>query len=309
MTPERVWEARDRMTSRYSRPRRRSTSARRRGRRRAHAPLPAAPTSSSAPARARSRYPRRLVAIHRVEALRGIEADGDGLRLGALVTHEEIAAHPASARVSRRSPTRRRSSARTRPAPSGTLGGNLMNASPAMETGGPLVCFDATVDAALGGGARTVAGRRLFAGPGRRPSPRGRAARAVDVPRPPPGTGSAYVRLEYRRQMEIAVVGATAVVALDDGTVCDARDRDHGARADDPPRAGGGGRARRARRRRRGRRRRGRGGGRGRDADLRRPRARRLPAGDGGGDRAPCDRGCVRAPRRHVPIPASGSAA
>ena len=31
----------------------------------------------------------------------------------------------------------------------GTIGGNLMNASPAMETGGPLVCFGATVDAAL----------------------------------------------------------------------------------------------------------------------------------------------------------------
>ena len=29
----------------------------------------------------------------------------------------------------------------------GTLGGNLMNASPAMETGGPLMCFDATRDA------------------------------------------------------------------------------------------------------------------------------------------------------------------
>ena len=25
----------------------------------------------------------------------------------------------------------------------GTIGGNVMNASPAMETGGPLICFDA----------------------------------------------------------------------------------------------------------------------------------------------------------------------
>ena len=37
------------------------------------------------------------------------------------------------------------------------------------------------------------------------------------------GTGSAYLRLEYRRQMEIAVVGATAVVTLEGGRVADAR--------------------------------------------------------------------------------------
>jgi len=43
------------------------------------------------------------------------------------------------------------------------------------------------------------------------------------VPAQAPGTGSCYVRLEYRRQMEIAIVGATAVVTLDGGAVTDAR--------------------------------------------------------------------------------------
>ena len=46
---------------------------------------------------------------------------------------------------------------------------------------------------------------------------------AIDLPAPPEGTGSAYVRLEYRRQMEIAVVGATAVVTLGAEGVTDAR--------------------------------------------------------------------------------------
>ena len=36
-------------------------------------------------------------------------------------------------------------------------------------------------------------------------------------------TGSAYVRLEYRRQMEIAIVGVTAVVTVETGSVADAR--------------------------------------------------------------------------------------
>ena len=45
----------------------------------------------------------------------------------------------------------------------------------------------------------------------------------MSIPIPTVGTGSCYVRLEYRRQMEIAVVGATAVVTVADGNVTDAR--------------------------------------------------------------------------------------
>ncbi len=43
------------------------------------------------------------------------------------------------------------------------------------------------------------------------------------MPFPPDGSGSCYARLEYRRQMEIAVVGATAAVTLAGGKVEQAR--------------------------------------------------------------------------------------
>ena len=167
--------------------------------------------------------PESLVAIHRVAELAGIaEADG-GLRIGALTSHAEVASHPvvverftaladASAIVGSHA-TRAH----------GTVGGNLMNASPAMETGGPLMCLDATVTLRSDRGTRTVAVADLFAGPGSTTADEDELLVAVDVPAPAPGTGSAYVRLEYRRQMEIAVVGATAVVVLDGAAVSDAR--------------------------------------------------------------------------------------
>jgi CO/xanthine dehydrogenase FAD-binding subunit len=158
--------------------------------------------------------PDALVAIHRVEELRGIAADGDGLRLGALVTHAEICAHPA---VLERFTALADASAivgshATRA--QGTLGGNVMNASPAMETGGPLTCFGATVTLRSAEATRTLPVEDLFAGPGSTVATAGELLLAVGVPAPAPGTGSAYVRLEYRRQMEIAVVGVTAVVTL-----------------------------------------------------------------------------------------------
>jgi CO/xanthine dehydrogenase FAD-binding subunit len=167
--------------------------------------------------------PESLVAIHRLEDLRGVVATDGGLRLGALATHDELAASPivrqrftaladASAIVGSHA-TRAQ----------GTIGGNLMNASPAMETGGPLVCFDATVTLRSQAGARWVSVADLLSGPGETTARPDELLTAVDVPAPPDGAGSAYVRLEYRRQMEIAVVGATAVVTVEGDRVAEAR--------------------------------------------------------------------------------------
>jgi len=167
--------------------------------------------------------PDALVAIHRVPELHAIDEAADSIRLGALVTHAEIAAHAA---IRERFTALADASAivgshATRA--QGTLGGNVMNASPAMETGGPLICFGATATLRSVGGSRTVAVEELFTGPGATAANADELLVSVEVPAPAHGTGSAYVRLEYRRQMEIAVVGATAVVHLDDGRVQDAR--------------------------------------------------------------------------------------
>jgi CO/xanthine dehydrogenase FAD-binding subunit len=167
--------------------------------------------------------PDNLVAIHRIDELHGIAASDGALRLGALVTHEELVGHElvrerftaladASAIVG---------SHATRAW--GTVGGNVMNASPAMETGGPLVCFDATATLRSAAGARFVAVADLFTGPGTTVAKPGELLVALDLPAPAEHTGSCYLRLEYRRQMEIAVVGATAVVTLDGEQIVDAR--------------------------------------------------------------------------------------
>lgn len=96
----------------------------------------------------------------------------------------------------------------------GTVGGNLMNASPAMELGGPLMCFGAAVTLRSQAGERSVAVAELFAGPGKTIADAGELLTEVTVPLPPAATGSCYARLEYRQQMEIAVVGASAVVSF-----------------------------------------------------------------------------------------------
>ena len=98
-----------------------------------------------------------------------------------------------------------------------------MNASPAMETGGPLMCFDASVTLRSSTGSRAVAVAELFTGPGTTVAQPGELLVQSTSRAAPERAGSAYVRLEYRRQMEIAVVGATAAVTLEGDNVTRAR--------------------------------------------------------------------------------------
>jgi CO/xanthine dehydrogenase FAD-binding subunit len=167
--------------------------------------------------------PDAIVAIDRILGLRAIDASDGGLRLGALVTHGDLVASEdiltrytaladASAIVGSHA-TRAQ----------GTIGGNVMNASPAMDTGGPLLCFGATATLRSASGERSIELDELWTGPGSTSARPDELLVALDVPSPAAGTGSCYVRLEYRRQMEIAVVGATAVVTVEGDRVVGAR--------------------------------------------------------------------------------------
>jgi CO/xanthine dehydrogenase FAD-binding subunit len=168
--------------------------------------------------------PDALVAIHALEELRALDTGGDGVRAGALVSHATLAADAVVAeRYTALADAAAIVGSRATRA-QGTIGGNVMNASPAMDTGGPLLCLGAVVTlSAAGGGTRELALDQLWAGPGRTTADPGELLTAVALPPVAPGTGSAYVRLEYRRQMEIAVVGATAVVRLDGDRIAAAR--------------------------------------------------------------------------------------
>jgi CO/xanthine dehydrogenase FAD-binding subunit len=168
--------------------------------------------------------PDALIAIHELGELRGIaDQPGGGLRIGALVSHTDLVEH---AGVRERFTALADASAivgshATRHV--GTIGGNVMNASPAMETGGPLMCLAAVAVLVSAGGERRLPLEELLEGPGRTAARPDELLVAIELPGPPSGSGSCYARLEYRRQMEIAVVGATCALTLDGSRVTAAR--------------------------------------------------------------------------------------
>jgi CO/xanthine dehydrogenase FAD-binding subunit len=165
--------------------------------------------------------PAALIAIHRLPELREIKpGDAGSTRIGALVTHaaletsslirdEYTALSDAAALVG--SPATRHV---------GTIGGNLCNASPAMEAGSPLLVFGASVELASPAGSRQIPVAEFVVGPAKTALKPGELLTGLLLPKLPDRTGSAYLRLEYRQAMEIAVVGAAALVTLDESGRC-----------------------------------------------------------------------------------------
>jgi CO/xanthine dehydrogenase FAD-binding subunit len=169
--------------------------------------------------------PEVLVHLGRVQGLETLDVDADGaLRLGSRVSHAQVvesavvgerwtALSDASALVG--SPATRHI---------GTVGGNLCNGSPAMEIGGPLLAFEARVELAGPDGRREMPLHDFLLGPRRTARSLEEVLVSILVPPLRAGSGSAYLRLEFRQAMEIAIVGATACLSLDEqGIVSDCR--------------------------------------------------------------------------------------
>jgi CO/xanthine dehydrogenase FAD-binding subunit len=168
----------------------------------------------------KAELPDDLVAIDRIESMAIIQRDGDGAHVGALVTHADLMTDPlvvdsytaiADAAALVGSPATRHV---------GTIGGNVMNGSPAMDLGAPLLVLGAQGELRSNEGTRILDLDELWTGPGRTSARTDELLVALHLPPSDARSGSAYVRLEYRRAMEIAVVGAAAAVAVaPDGTI------------------------------------------------------------------------------------------
>ncbi len=194
--------------------------------------------------------PSVLVALHRIDDLNGIEdqPDDDGyatayggppkvgsLRIGAATPHAAIE-HDAGI-IERFTALADGSALVGSPATRhvGTIGGNLANASPANDTGSALLVLGGKVEVTDADGGITSMGlETFFQGPGRTALKPGDLVTAISLNGPPDDgrrRGSAYIRLDYRRSMEIAVVGAAAMVTLADDSSADGGAIEHAALA------------------------------------------------------------------------------
>ena len=95
-----------------------------------------------------------------------------------------------------------------------TIVGNICNAAPSADTAPGLIVHRAKVRIAGPNGQREMLVENFMVGPGRITLKPGDFVIGIQVPVPPPRTGSAYVRHTPRGAMDIALVGVGAAVTL-----------------------------------------------------------------------------------------------
>ena len=160
--------------------------------------------------------PETVIDIGRIGELRGIATAGDGLRIGSLTTHTELA---GSAALRRAAPALAEAAAvvgdpavRNR----GTIGGNIAHADPASDLPTVLVALGARIVAVGPGGERTIDARQFFTGLMATALGPNEILAAIEVPSTLAGQGSAYVKFAHPAS-GYAVIGVAAAVTLSGG--------------------------------------------------------------------------------------------
>ncbi|MGD2101954.1 MAG: xanthine dehydrogenase family protein subunit M [Acidimicrobiia bacterium] len=161
--------------------------------------------------------PDTLVDIGRIDALRGISANG-GFSIGALTTHAMVAvegadsfpaALPEAASMIGDPQVRNR----------GTVGGNVAHADPASDLPTVLAALGATFKAQSKSGTRDIAASDFFTGLFESALGDDEMLTGITVGAEADGTGSAYAKM-FNPASRYAVVGACAVVDLDGDGNC-----------------------------------------------------------------------------------------
>ncbi|NQS91058.1 MAG: xanthine dehydrogenase family protein subunit M [Chloroflexi bacterium] len=153
----------------------------------------------------------------RLLGLDEIKDQGDWIGIGAAATHAQIldskilAEHfPAlieAASDIAGPPIRNR----------GTLGGNLVNASPAADLATPLLVYDARAVITGQDGETEVQLGEFFTGPGKTVLKPVEILTEIRIPKMPPQTAAAFIKLGKRKAMAIAVVSAAVRFTLNEG--------------------------------------------------------------------------------------------
>lgn len=156
--------------------------------------------------------PQVVVDVKHLPGMRDIAFDaGKGLRVGAAVTMNELAASPAvrshyfvladAANTVASYQVRNRA----------TLGGNLCNASPCADTSPAVLVLEGEMVAYGSGGERTIPAGEFFAGPGMTTLRRDELLTAVQFPVAPAGCAGRYEKLGRSKAGDLALVGVATL--------------------------------------------------------------------------------------------------
>jgi len=163
--------------------------------------------------------PRKLVNIFALPELTQITTTPEAIRIGAGVTYTAIRNHPELPHIV---PLLAKAASWTGSIANqnrGTLGGNLVNGSPAADSPPALLAYDAAVDLISVRGTRTILYADFHTGYKQTVLAPDELVLAVQIPRPRPGLHQYLRKVGPRNAMAISKVALAAVAQLQNGTI------------------------------------------------------------------------------------------
>ncbi len=162
--------------------------------------------------------PGVVIDIARIDGLKGISAEGDQIRIGALTTHAMVAASSEVPRVlSEAASMIGDPQVRNR----GTVGGNVAHADPASDLPTVFMALRATFHATGSSGSRTISADDFFVDLFETALDEDDMLTAVTVTAEGANTGSAYKKL-FNPASRYATVGAAVQVTVQGGQISSA---------------------------------------------------------------------------------------
>lgn len=174
------------------------------------------------PARVGQAIDEDVLDIAGIAALRGITAGPDGWRLGATTTWSELLEADLPPLFDGLKQAAREVGGR-QIQNTGTIAGNLCNASPAADGVPPLLALDANVELAGRAGTRQLSLTSFITGNRRTVLTPGELLVAIHVPRAARDARSAFLKLGARRYLVISIAMAAATLEFAGGRVGTAR--------------------------------------------------------------------------------------
>ena len=157
-----------------------------------------------------------------IAGLRGISETEAGWHLGATTSWSELIEAPLPPLFDGLKQAAREVGGR-QIQNSGTIAGNICNASPAADGVPPLLALDAEVELASRDGTRRLPLASFITGVRQTVRRPGELVVALHVPRPRTGARSAFLKLGARRYLVISIAMASVVVEVAEGKVAAAR--------------------------------------------------------------------------------------
>jgi len=158
--------------------------------------------------------PAKIIDLRKVPGLNEVKVDANGVTIGAMVTHADVARSPE---IQRALPALAEAAAvvgdlqvRNR----GTLGGSLAHADPAGDPPAAFLALDGSIVAKGPNGERTIPGTEFFVDILTTALAEDEIVTGVSFPALAAGTGTAYVKFDHPAS-HYALTGVAAAVKLD----------------------------------------------------------------------------------------------